>query len=297
MVSQATTESQTPQEYAAPSTIEEALRSIADGDATILAGGTDLMLQTKPGGRLPYRRKLVNIRRIAGLRGVGEKDGRISIGALVTITDIANNELLKTAAPVLPQTADCFASGQIRNMGTVGGNICNASPAGDMIVPLLVLDAEVELSAWAKGAVATRLVPLSKFFTGPGRTVKQPNELLTRIVFARPDKKYSVGYIKSGPRPALEISTVSAALSAIRDNDKLSSVRIALGAVGPTVLRAVKAEAYLEGKTVNAQVVAETARLAAEDASPIDDVRATAWYRRHLIQVYVKRLLENDSQG
>lgn len=296
-MSQVPKESAPLEGYAAPSTVEEALRLIADGDATILAGGTDLMLQTKPGGRLPYRRKLVNIRRISELRGVSEKDGRMSIGALTTITDIDNNDLLNTVTPVLPQTANCFASSQIRNAGTVGGNICNASPAGDMIVPLLVLDAEVELSAWTNGAVTTRLVSLDKFFTGPGRTIKQPNELLTRIVFARPDKKLFAGYIKSGPRPALEISTVSAALSAIRDNGKLSRVRIALGAVGPMVLRAVKAEAYLEGKTVTAQVAAEAARLAAEDASPIDDVRATAWYRRHLIQVYIKRLLENDSQG
>ena len=296
-MSQVTTESGMLKGYAAPSTVEEALRVIADGNTTILAGGTDLMLQTKPGGRLPYRSKLVNIRRIAEMQGVSEKDGRMLIGALTTITDIANNDLLQAAAPVLPQAADCFASSQIRNAGTVGGNICNASPAGDMIVPLLVVDAEVELSSWENGAVSIRLAPLAKFFTGPGRTVKKPNELLTRVVFSRPAKNFAARYIKSGPRPALEISTVSAALGAVRDNGKLTNVRIALGAVGPTPLRALKAEAFLEGKTLNAQVVTEAARLAAEDASPIDDVRATAWYRRHLIQVYVRRLLENDSQG
>jgi CO/xanthine dehydrogenase FAD-binding subunit len=285
-----------PEEYLAPSTLAEALEAIAAGDALVVAGGTDLMLQTKPGGRIPYRRKLVNIRRIAELRGVSEVAGRINIGALTTITDILENKLLHEVAPVLPETANRFASSQIRNIGTLGGNICNASPAGDMILPLLVLDAEVELASWKNGMV-TRSLPLAGFFTGPGRSVKQANELLTEISFARPEAGFAAHFAKSGPRPALEIATVSAAFGAILRDGKLSKVRIALGAVGPTPLRAKRTEAFLEGRRLDPRVMEEAAVMAADEASPIDDIRASAWYRKHLISVFIRRLLENDSQG
>lgn len=282
-----------PEEYAAPTTIEEAARLVFDGEARVLAGGTDLMIQTRDGG-MAYRKRLVNIRRISEMRGISKDGQTVRIGALSTLTDILNNEFLVEMAPVLRQTADQFASGQIRNAATLGGNICNASPAGDSIPALLVLDASVELAFWDGGAVATRTVALNEFFSGPGQTLKGDNELLTAVTFPLPEQRAKAQFIKSGPRPALEISIVSMAFSAVREDDTLFHVRIALGSVAPTPLRAVATEAFLEGKTLSADIIEAAKDVLMGEINPIDDVRATAWYRRHLACVYLGRLLGDD---
>ena len=283
-------------EYLAPVTIEEAARALADGRASVLAGGTDLMLQAA-NGRTPYRGRLVNIRRIAELRGAAITGGRVRIGALTTVTDILNHAELAKAVPVLRQTADKFASNQIRNMATIGGNICNASPAGDMIIPLLALEAEVELASWDGAKIRTREVALEKFFTGPGRTVMERGELLTAVSFAVPEAGHRVRFAKSGPRPALEISTVSAAFSATCKDGVTTNVRIVLGAVAPTPIRARSAEALMEGAECSGDLAARAAKAAAGEISPIDDVRASAWYRTHLTEVFVRRLIEDVCHG
>jgi len=280
-----------PEEYVAPATLAEAAQALADGQATVVAGGTDLMIQTREGQRA-YARRLVNIRRVAGLSGVKAEGNTVRIGALTTMTQILNEPTLAEVAPVLCQTADKFASDQIRNFATIGGNICNASPAGDCIPPLMVLDAAVELTRWNDGAAVTRSLALNEFFTGPGRTVMAVDELLSAVTFDRPSPGFTADFIKSGPRPALEISTVSAALGAVRKDGLLSNVRVALGSVGPTPLRAVQTEAFLEGKTPGPDIAARAAEIAAAEISAIDDVRASAWYRRHLVGVYIRRLLE-----
>ena len=282
-----------PEEYAAPSTIAQAAELLADGDALVLAGGTDLKLQTGS-GQIPYRKRLVNIRRIEEMRGISKDGNEIRIGALTTMTDILNDELLADMAPIVSQAADHFASSQIRNAATVGGNICNASPAGDSIPALLVLDAEVELSSFDGGSVCNRRVPLKDFFTGPGATVKEANELLSAICFAVPEQRAKARFIKSGPRPALEISIVSAAMSALRDGNELFHVRLAFGAVGPTPVRATATESLLEGKTLDAQLIEQAVETLLGEIKPIDDVRATAWYRGHLASVYLRRLLSDD---
>ena len=282
-----------PQEYAAPNTVAEAVQLLADGDAVVLAGGTDLMLQTGS-GQIPYRKRLVNIRRIDEMRGVSKDGDEIRIGALTTITELLNDALLGDMAPVLAEAADQFASSQIRNAGTIGGNICNASPAGDTIPALLVLDAEVELSAFHGSAVSHRRVALKDFFTGPGQTVKRPGELLSAVLCKVPEQRARARFIKSGPRPALEISVVSAAISAIRDADVLFHVRLAFGAVGPTPVRATATESLLEGKPLDDHIIEQAVETLMGEISPIDDVRATAWYRRHLAAVYLRRLLNDD---
>jgi len=282
-----------PDEYAAPTTIEETVKLLADGDGRILAGGTDLMIQTRE-GRTPYRKKLVNVRRVEDMHGVSRDGNTIRIGALTTMTDILNNTFLKEMAPVLCQTADQFASGQIRNAATIGGNLCNASPAGDTIPPLLVLDAEVELRSWDGASVTCRNVPLKDFFTAPGKTVIQDNELLTSICLEIPEQRSHARFLKSGPRPALEISIVSMAMNAINDAGTLFHVRLALGAVAPTPVRAYKTEKFLELKTITPDLIDEAVDILMEEIDPIDDVRATAWYRRHLASVYLRRLLGDD---
>lgn len=282
--------------YVAPTQLENAVRVLADGDVTILCGGTDLALRAGTDHR-PYARTLMNIRRIKSMSGITSVDGQVRIGALTTVTEIMENDLIRTSVPVLAETADCFASDQIRNIASIGGNICNASPAGDMIIPLMVLDASVELVSWKDSTVSTRLVPMDGFFTGPGRTMKQDNELLTAVVFNMPDGAFTAYFNKSGPRPALEIAAVSLAIGGELKDNRLCNVRAALGAAGPTPLRARKLEAYLEGKPLDTAAVKKAADLAVEDARPIDDIRASIWYRNHLTRVYAEELLHRVAKN
>ena len=281
--------------YLAPRRLDEALQAMADGDATVLCGGTDLAPQTESGAR-QYKPKLLNIRRVEGLDGIEAKGDKVRIGAVTTISDIRRSPALAEIAPVLVEAAEHFASEQIRNAASVGGNLCNASPAGDMIPPLLVLGASAELACWRDGAVQTRRIPLDQFFVSPGKTVKRPEELLTAVVFDRPAADFVGRFRKSGPRPALEISTVSVALGARIADGRLSDVRVAMGSVAPTPLRARHVEAVLEGKPLDAATIATAVAATAEDAKPIDDVRASAWYRGHLVRVFVEEVL-NEVRG
>ena len=162
--------------YLAPRGLDEALQAMADGAATVLCGGTDLAPQTESGMR-QYKAMLLNIRRIEGLGGIEAKGDKVRIGAVTTISEIRRSPVLAEIAPVLVEAAERFASEQIRNAASVGGNLCNASPAGDMIPPLLVLGASVELACWQGGAVQTRRIPLERFFVGPGKTVKLPRRV------------------------------------------------------------------------------------------------------------------------
>lgn len=281
--------------YLAPRGLDEALQAMADGAATVFCGGTDLAPQTESGAR-QYTAKLLNIRRIEGLGGIEALGARIRIGAITTISEIRRNPALAEIAPVLVEAAEHFASDQIRNAASVGGNLCNASPAGDMSPPLLVLGASVELACWRDGAVQTRCVPLDQFFVSPGKTVKLPQELLTAVLFDRPAANFVGRFRKSGPRPALEISTVSVAIGARVADGRLSEVRVAMGSVAPTPLRARHVEAALEGKPLDAPTIAAAVAATVDDAKPIDDVRASAWYRGHLVRVFVEEVL-NDVRG
>jgi len=278
--------------YLAPHRLDEALQAMAGGDATVFCGGTDLAPQTESGAR-QYKATLLNLRRIDALRGIETGGDEIRIGATTTISEIRRHPALADIAPVLVEAAGHFASEQIRNAASVGGNLCNASPASDMSPPLLALDAAVELACWRDGAVQTRRVPLEQFFIGPGKTVKLAEELLTAIVFKRPAAGFVGKFRKSGPRPALEISTVSVAIGARVADGKLNGVRVAMGSVAPTPLRARHVEAALEGQPLDAATIAAAVAKTAEDAKPIDDVRASAWYRGHLVQVFVEEVL-ND---
>jgi CO/xanthine dehydrogenase FAD-binding subunit len=287
---------QTITTYLAPRRVDEAVQAMAEGNATVFCGGTDLSPQTESGVRR-YGATLLNIRRIEGLGGIDTEGSEIRIGATTTVGEIRRNAALGEIAPVLAESAEHFASEQIRNAASVGGNLCNASPAGDMSPPLLVLDACVELACWRDDAVQTRRVPLDRFFLSPGKTVKRPEELLTAVVFDRPAGDFIAKFRKSGPRPALEISTVSVALGARVAAGRLTNVRVAMGSVAPTPLRARHVEAALEGKPIEAPTIAATVAAAlaatAHDARPIDDVRASAWYRGHLVRVFVEEVLHD----
>jgi len=281
--------------YSAPSSIVEAVQLLQHGDATIVAGGTDLTPQTEAGVR-EFAATLINIQRIEEMRGISVSNGRYRIGGLTTVTDILESEVLAADVAVLVEAADHFASPQIRNAATLAGNLCNASPAGDMVIPLLLLDAEAELASWSDGTISTRSVPLVDFFTGPGKTVMNANELMTAVEFAQPGDGYAAAFIKSGPRPALEISTVSMGVAGVMTDGVISSARVSIGAVAPIPLRATETEAMLEGNVLDEALIELAVEKASQEVKPIDDVRASSWYRKHLTGVYIRRAL-NDVSG
>ena len=276
--------------YQVPSSISEAAQILQQGEATIVAGGTDLTPQTEAGDR-EFAATLVNIQRIEEMRGISISNGRYRIGGLTTVTDILESQNLAAEVPVLVEAADHFASSQIRNAATLAGNLCNASPAGDMVIPLLLLDAEAELASWSDGAVSTRFVALSDFFTGPGKTVMRADELLTAVEFAQPGEAFAAAFLKSGPRPALEISTVSMGVAGVVSDGVIHEPRVSIGAVAPIPLRATKTEAVLAGNVINEALIEQAVETASGEVSPIDDVRASAWYRKHLTGVYIRRAL------
>ena len=282
--------------YLAPTSLNQALAALAEpGGVTVLAGGTDLMPQGHAGKVRPAR-VLLNIRRVPELSRIERVGDRLRLGALVTITQLLDDPLVREHAPLLSAAAGKFASEQIRNAGTLGGNLCNASPAGDTLTPLIALDAEVELARLETGGeVASRRVPVAAFFTSPGRTVREPSELLVAVWVPVAPADQVRGFYKGGTRHALDISSISIAFAARRAGDgRLRDVRLALGAVAPTPIRARAAEGLLEGAVPDAAITAKAAEAAASaDAKPIDDVRATAWYRRELLRNMTQRMLDD----
>ena len=281
--------------YAAPATVEEVAELIAGGHATVFAGGTDLILQTQSGAK-GFDPLLVNLRRVQGMRGATKTDGEIRIGALTTITDVLKNEMLRQLAPVLHETADRFASGQVRNSATVGGNICNASPAGDMIIPLLLLDADVEMVSWVDGKTKSRRLPLCEFFVGPGKTKLLPTEILTAVVFQIPTPDFVAAFEKFGTRPAMDISVVSVGIGGRLKDGVLTETRVAFGAVAPIPMRGRKTEAVIDGRIIDETTIAAASAKAVAETSPISDVRASAWYRSELIFTLTGRLLRDVAQ-
>lgn len=281
--------------YLAPTSLAQALAALGEsGGATVLAGGTDLMPQSHA-GRVRPAGTLLNIRRVSGLDCVEVDGAALRLGALTTVTTLLTHPLVREHAPLLAEAADHFASDQIRNVATLGGNVCNASPAGDLLAPLLALDAEIELASLAgDGSAQTRWLPLDGFFTGPGRTRREAHELLTAVRVPLAPRGQLVRFHKTGTRPALDISTISIAFAARRDEaGRVHGVRLALGAVAPTPLRARRTEALLEGQVPGAALAAQAAQCAADEATPIDDVRATSWYRRELLRNMTRRMLDD----
>ena len=281
--------------YAAPTTLEEASEILRAGNVTVLAGGTDLMPQTKA-GRLQFQPVLMNVRRVPELGGIDDQGTMVRIGALVTITELLESQFVRERLNLLWQACNHFASDQIRNAATVGGNVCNASPAGDTLVPLLALNACAVLAAKPNGALQLRRVPLTGFFIGPGRSCRAPAELLTAIEVPLPPAGFRGGFYKHGTRPGLDIAAIAIALGARRDGAVLRDVRVAFGAVAPTPVRAPRTEAAIEGRPIDAAMLETAARTALEEVHPISDVRASDWYRRELIHNMIKRVLMHVGQ-
>ncbi len=284
------------EDYWAPASLPDALAHLRGGDVTILAGGTDLMPQSHA-GRVRFKRGLLNIQRIDALHAIERVDGVVRIGALVTISELMNDPLVCELFPLLVDAGDHFASDQLRNAATLGGNVCNASPAGDTLVPLLVLDAVAELASSANGAVETRLVPLAEFFTGPGKTVRAAHELLCALRLPLPPAGFVARFTKFGTRPALDISAVAIGVAGVKRGRALGNARVAFGAVAPIPMRARATEAALDGAPLDGPTIERIAGVARDEVKPIDDVRASAWYRRELVFNLTRRMLDDVAQA
>lgn len=281
--------------YFAPRSLDEAAEVLRAGNVTVLAGGTDLIPQTNA-GRVQFQPVLMNVKRVPELRGIGEESGAVRIGALVTITELRESALVRERLNLLWQACDHFASDQIRNAATIGGNICNASPAGDTLVPLLALDARIVLASKPNGGVTIRTVPLSAFFTGPGGTVRKATELLTAVEVPLPPRGFVGEFYKHGTRPGLDISAIAIAAGACVEHRVLTKVKIAFGAVAPTPIRAPRTETALEGRALDAATLDAAAEVALAEIHPISDVRASDWYRRELVRNMLKRVISHVGQ-
>lgn len=271
-----------------PATLEEAL-SLLHGlrRAKVLAGGTDLLVSMKRKGM-----RAENLVSLKGLKDnlsyVRNESGLLRIGAATTMKQLSRDSLILESAPVLAEAASKVGSTQVRNMGTVGGNLCNASPAADTAPPLLVLEAE----ALAMSRVRERVIPLTEFFVGPGETALDDDELLVEVRLKPPTEAYGAAFFKLGRKHSEDISVVNAAAYLALDGDAVSEARIAVGSSAPTPFRAFEAEAILEGKQVTDAIIAAVAEAAGEAARPITDVRASAAYRREMVETAVRRALE-----
>jgi len=282
--------------YFAPTSLDQAVECLKDGDVTILAGGTDLTPQFQA-GRVKIKQTLMNIRHIPQLSGITLEGKEIRIGALSTITEVMEHPLVRQHLPVLVEACNHFASDQIRNAGTIGGNICNASPAGDTLIPLMVLDACVELASMPEAKLYRHCMPLSTFFVGPGKTRRSLCELVTGVRIPVPGPNHVAHFYKHGTRPALDISTISIGIAGTMQDGALSNVRVAFGAVAPTPVRASQTEKALEGRKLDAATIDQAAATARDEVKPIDDVRATAWYRKEMIHNITKRILGHVAQA
>ena len=261
--------------------------------AKILAGGTDLIVHLKQG--LVSVKHVISIARVNELREIRNSAGVISIGCCVTITEISESDLIKTTLSAVKEGADNLASILVRNRATIGGNICNASPAADMIPSLLAYGTKVEIAS----ASGTREMELKDFFTGPGKTDLKDDEVILYFKVPVPPEKSGCSYIQLGKRKSQEINIVNVgSFISLNGGGNIETARIALGSVGPTPLRALKAESVLIGNKPSTDLFAKAAVTAGtEDSSPIDDFRGSAQYRRAMTEVLTKRTLQRAYTG
>ncbi len=262
--------------------LDEALDLISRlDDFKVLAGGTDLIIDLKV--RRYTVKNVVDISRIKELSYIADDGDKIRIGALTKLQAIAESPVVKEKAPVLAEAVREMASWQVRNIATIGGNLCNASPAADTAPPLLVLNASLKLVS----REGEREIPITEFFLGPRKTALKSNELLKEIVIPY-EPGCGSSFIKLGRRNSFTLSVVAVATLVKVEENKFKDVRIALNSVAPIPVRAREAEKYLKGKEVSLSNIVGAAKLVLHDISPISDVRASAEYRKEMSIVLTK---------
>lgn len=278
------------QEYINAASLDQALAILAERQekARLVAGATDLILEIERGVRKDIH-TLVDITRIPGLDRIEmDADGIVHLGPLVTHNHVVASALLRTHAYPLVQAAWQVGSPQIRNRGTVAGNVITASPANDTISPLMALRAQVVL----RSLRGERVVSLANFYTGVRKTVMRSDEMLVDIRFSGLQPHQKGCFLKVALRKAQAISVVNTSVILDLDQGQIRSAVITFGAVAPTIIRAPQAETFLAGKPLNQATLAEAAKLAAQEAHPIDDLRGSALYRMEMVRVACRRALE-----
>ena len=274
-------------ELALPESLDDCLRLLAERgpETKLLAGGTDLLPQMKNGVLMPKR--VIDLSGVARVK-ILESDAKgLRIGAAVAARQLEQDPRVRGGYAAVAESAALVGSVQVRNLATIGGNLCNAAPSADMAPPLLALEAHAVIA----GPKGERRVPLSDFFAGVRKTVLGPDELLVEIVAPAPGPHSGGSYIRHTPRRELDIAVVGVASQMTLSNGVCSKARIALAAVAPTPVRATTAEAALEGKSLTPELIERAAELAAQGAKPISDQRGSADFRRHLVRILTRRTL------
>ncbi|MFW9996952.1 MAG: FAD binding domain-containing protein [Candidatus Odinarchaeota archaeon] len=271
-----------------PENLTEALKIKNEyrGNIAILGAGTDIIPAER--SKRTHFPRLVNIYNLDELKNIRKNGKCVEIGACVTHTEIADNETIREEFPVLREAVSRIACPQIRNRATIGGNVCNASPAGDGIGPLYTRDVSVSLTS----VDGERKLPISKFITGPGQTSIADNEILTGIVI--PKMKFTSSfYLTLRRRKAQSLNKVSLAFEAVtnREESGFEQIRLAYGAVSPTVVRAFNVEDILKGQKITAQLLERAKEETRKSVKPIDDVRSTAEYRQEMCAVLLERAI------
>lgn len=274
--------------FSSPSTLEDATSLLAEKGGRVIAGGTDIIPQMLT--RRFCADWLIDLSKIRELRYITHSNDWVELGAMTTYAQIVESKEIQAAAPLLAQAASLVGSMQIRHRGTIGGNIGNASPAGDTLPPLLALNAEVVLVS-SRG---NRSLPLSEILIGPGKTALSQDEIIQAIRFRALKPPAKSIFLKLGSREGMAISIVSVAMVIQTDaKGTIEDVRISLGAVAPTAIRCYDAERLLMGQKLTMDIIEEASNLAVRSCSPITDIRGTAEYRRHAVKVLVKRGLRS----
>lgn len=284
-----------PFEYLEPETVKEALSLLRkySGEAKVFAGGTDLVVQMR--GRVLNPQFVVSI---AGIRELDylrfENGGGLTIGCLTTIRTLERSPELRGSYSMLPEVARQFGSIAIRNVATIGGNLCNALPSADMAPMLIALSAKVKLV----NIGGERIVPLEDFFIGPGKTVLQADELMVEIQVPPPPSQMGGVYLKYTRRGGEELAVLGVATAVTLDpkNENCTDARIVLGTVVPTPMRAKKAEAILKGKMVKDALIEKAAVIAADESRPRDSIRGSADYRRAMVRILARDAIKEAFQ-
>ncbi|MBC8463254.1 xanthine dehydrogenase family protein subunit M [Candidatus Bathyarchaeota archaeon] len=269
-------------EYYAPETVREASKLLKEhgSDAVALAGGTDVIVKMKEGTRRP--KYIVNLKKIPGLSGIKETSKGIEIGSLTKIREVEKSALIRDEYPILHEAARALGSVQIRNLATIGGNICNASPCADSAVGLLSLDAVAHI----EGLEGERDVPLGDFFLGPGRTVLAPGEILTSVKVPKtaPGSKSAFNRVA---RVSMDLATISLAAVVTMKQGVVENSRLAWGTVAPMPMRTKDVEDFLKGKKLTDEVIEKAAELASKSIKPREKGRSTGPYKRRVAKGFI----------
>ncbi len=276
--------------YLRPKSVEEALMFLQrhGGQARIIAGGTDLIVKMKR--RILGPQFLIDIASVRELRKIefNKSKEELSIGAAACLSEIVNHPLVCSKFTMIAEAAGMIASVQIRNLATIGGNICNASPAADLLPPLIAMKGKVNVVT-PKGAYQK---DLEHFFKGPGETILEMSEIVTHVQVPMPSSLMEGIYLREGRVKGMDLAIAGVAVAICMNGKKCEDISIVLGSVAPTPMRVRSAEDMLKGKEMNADFIEEASKICRRSCRPVSDIRGSAGYRRKIVQVLTQRALE-----